>query len=237
MYSSEAFYTHFAKSYANYAANKKRYLDAVNSFIVSEAGSAKTMIDVGSGDGKRTLEISNFTKIQDFTLLDDSHGMIALAQNIPGAKIVEADISYEKFFLEQKFDTVLCLWNVLGHIKSDARETALKNIASLVAKEGAIFLDVNNRYNAAHYGFKAAIKNILKDIFFPSKTNGDFNLNVKTEQGEIHTQVHIFSPFEMDYLLKSAGLKIIKKKYIDYKSGENRKSFWGGQLVYKLKKV
>jgi len=139
MYSSETFYSRFAKSYAQYATTKQAYLSSVNTFIKQEAGTVKTMVDVGSGDGKRSKEIANLLGIDNFTLIDNSDGMINLSKNIPGATILKDDISNTEFKLENKYDVVLCLWNVLGHIVFDRRVTALKNLASLVNDKGLSF--------------------------------------------------------------------------------------------------
>ena len=237
MYSSETFYSRFAKSYAQYATTKQAYLSSVNTFIKQEAGTVKTMVDVGSGDGKRSKEIANLLGIDNFTLIDNSDGMVNLSKNIPGATILKDDISNAEFKLENKYDVVLCLWNVLGHIVFDRRVTALKNLVSLVNDKGVIFLDVNNRYNAVHYGIKATLKNICKDILTPKISNGDFELNINTDQGQINTIVHIFNPNETKHLFKLAGLKVLKTEIINYKTGEEKSNFWSGQLIYKLAKI
>lgn len=237
MYSSETFYSRFSKLYAQYATTKQAYLSSINTFIKQEAGIVKTMIDVGSGDGKRSKEIANLLGIGNFTLIDNSGGMVNLSKNIPGATIFKDDISNVAFKLENKYDVVLCLWNVLGHIAFDRRVIALKNLASLINDGGFIFVDVNNRYNAVHYGIKAALKNICKDILTPKISNGDFELNINTDKGQINTIVHIFNPNEIKHLFKLAGLKIIKTEIINYKTGEVKNNFWSGQLLYKLAKI
>lgn len=237
MHSSETFYSRFAKSYAQYSATKQTYLSSVNTFIKQEAGIAETMVDVGSGDGKRSKEIANLLGIDNFTLIDNSEGMINLSKNIPGVTVLKDDISSVEFKSIKKYDVVLCLWNVLGHIVFDRRVNALKNLASLINDKGFIFLDVNNRYNAVHYGIKAALKNICKDILNPKISNGDFELNIDTDQGQINTTVHIFNPNEMECLFKSAGLKILEQKIVNYNTGEVKNNLWSGQLVYKLTKI
>lgn len=238
MYSSEIFYSRFAKSYAQYSATKQAYLSSVNTFIKQEAGIVETMVDVGSGDGKRSKEIANLLSIDNFTLIDNSEGMINLSKNIPGATVLKDDISSVEFKSKKKYDAVLCLWNVLGHIVFDRRVSALKNLASLINDKGFIFLDVNNRYNAVHYGIKMALKNICKDILNPKISNGDFKLNIDIDQGQqINTTVHIFNPYEIERLFKLAGLRILKRKIINYQTGKVKNKFWNGQLVYKLTKI
>lgn len=237
MCSSDIFFTRFAKSYSQYVTERQAYLSAIDNFIQTETIATKTMVDVGSGDGKRGKLISKLLNVEDLVFIDNSEGMIDLARNIAGATVIKTDISNREFKSEKKYGVVLCLWNVLGHIATDKRKTALKNIASLAEKNGIIFLDVNNRYNIVSYGIKSVFKNIFKDIFIPKKSNGDFSLKVNAEGAQINTIVHIFNPFEVEYLLKSAGLSILKREIINYKTGEIKNNFWQGQLVYKLAKI
>lgn len=237
MYSSEEFYTKFAPFYERYSSIKRNYISAVNNFIKSESKSHLKMADVGSGDGKRSKEVAESIHSSSLTLIDNSNGMMTIAKNIKGVNVVFADISDIKFKSNDKYGVVTCLWNVLGHIPTvEKRKVAITNLASLMEDGGFLFIDVNNRYNISNYGLKAVAKNILNDLFRSSENNGNFELNVDTENGKIQTEVHIFNPFEMDKLLKSVGLEIIKRQAVNYKTGEKSNSFWGGQLVYKLSK-
>ena len=231
--SSSEFYTGFAKTYENYASLRTAYITAVNKFVVDEIGSANTIIDVGSGDGMRATLLARNLEAQHLTLVDNSDGMIGRLVEIKDVSVIKADISnYDES--EEKYDLVLCLWNVLGHIPEQKRKTALKNLASLMNNSGVLILDVNNRYNVPQYGIVSVIKNSLKDFFFPRKSNGDFELSINTGSEMIRTVVHIFNPFEMEKLIQSAGLKIVNKRVINYKDGSSSKSIFGGQLVYKL---
>ncbi len=236
MDSSDNFYTSFSESYADYSSLRNNYLSAVNNFIVSEVREGKNMVDVGGGDGKRGREIADSLGLKQFTIIESSAGMAKLARSIPNAQVIEKDISDSSFEPDGKYDVILCLWNVLGHIPVDRRAMALKNLRALLSDGGFIFLDVNNRYNL-HYGLKAVIKNIGRDIFSPDKNNGDFVLNMENKQGQkISTITHVFSPYETERLFKQAGLRVVKRAYIHYKTGQRKNNFWGGHLVYKLGK-
>jgi 2-polyprenyl-3-methyl-5-hydroxy-6-metoxy-1,4-benzoquinol methylase len=233
---SEKFYTLFAISYRDYSFNKKEYLSAVNKFIKNEALSPESMIDVGSGDGRRGRYIGDILGIAKITLIDNSEGMVTLAKRVHGTDVIFSDISSPRFEIKHTYDLVSLLWNVLGHIPRESRPIALTNLAKLVNDDGLIFIDVNNRYNVSHYGFLAVMKNVLKDIFSSNKANGDFNLSMMTKNGEIKTTVHIFNPFEIERIIRSAGLKIEKREIINYRNGKICKTIFGGQLVYKLSK-
>jgi len=236
MLSSKTFYTYFANFYSDYSILKKDYLLAVNNFIKSESKSPQSIIDVGSGDGIRGKEIANLLGIDAITLVENSKCMFNLSKKIHGATLINKDISSNDFKLENKYDVVTCLWNVIGHIPNFKRKRALENLASLVKDNGVIFLDVNNRYNISQYGIKSSVINIIKDLLNKKSSNGDFILTINIPKREIQTVVHIFSPKEIENLISSAGLNVEKRLIINYKSGEIKKYVWNGQLIYKLSK-
>jgi SAM-dependent methyltransferase len=236
---SSKFYTKLAPFYTEYASRRSAYLDAVNDFITQEIGSRYYIADVGTGDGLRLQNIIRKIGLKiNATLIDDSDGMIAIQKDVQGVKVVKADVSSSEFHLPEKYEAVFCLWNVLGHINgAKNRRTAMKNMADLLEEGSVLFLDVNNRYNAAHYGMKAVFKNLLVDVLRPNKDNGNFGLVVNICGQNIETSVHIFNPWEMERLIKSAGLRIVKRRFIDYRLGKTAKFFWAGQLMYMLKKI
>ncbi len=235
LYSSEDFYTEFTKSYEAYASNRRAFIDAVDNFVKSESALYRSIIDVGSGNGKRARRIADSIKARSLTLVDNSSIMIDLSRQINNANVLFANIASPDFTSAKKYEIVLCLWNVLGHILSaKERNMALNNLKNLIATGGVLFLDINNRYNVSQYGIDAVLRNILKDALASKDSNGDFELTLDAGINEIRTKVHIFSPYEIERLIKSAGLKILKKQVINYSTGEKRKSIFGGQLIYKL---
>ncbi len=238
MITSKDFYSKFAASYAAYAEKRKEYVLAVNKYILSSVSKAETLVDVGAGNGQRAKEISQQLGISDITLIDNSDGMLSFAKAVPGVKIIKADISDEQFSIGGKHDLVLCLWNVIGHIPTvRERQVAIRNLSKLLSPKGALFIDVNNRYNVLQYGFINVLKNICRDLFRPTDINGDFNLKITTNGEELTTCVHIFNPQEISRLFKDSNLKVVDKKYIDYKTGKERRTRFSGQLVYKLIKT
>lgn len=237
MLPSDIFYSRFADYYNEYATQKSAYLEAVNQFVKNESGPCKEIIDIGSGNGKRAEYIARMLGLKNITLVDNSDGMIALCKNSPNITIIKDDISNSNFKIGKKYGIVLCLWNVLGHIPTNKeRIVAVKNLAGLLKADGFLFLDVNNRHNFSHYGFKAA-QNLLKDLLFPGESNGDFRFSVNTKKERLETRVHIFTKREIERLLKSTGLKIVSKRMINYRTGKKSWSQFGGQLVYKLAKI
>ncbi len=241
MESSDKFYTKYSRFYNSYSTGKEPFLSAVDKFVFDSLCSIdkvdSSIIDIGCGNGVRGKSIADKLNIKKILGIDNSKGMIDAAQKIPGLETCLIDISDKSIEFDEKYNICLFLSNVLSHIPTEKRRLImLKNIYDFTSDDGVLFIDVNNRYNIANYGYKSVLKNIFKDIFLPHKVNGDFNLKVKIPGEIISTGVHIFSPFEIQRLLKLSGFKILDRKIVDYKTGQIRKSVFCGQLLYRLTK-
>jgi 2-polyprenyl-3-methyl-5-hydroxy-6-metoxy-1,4-benzoquinol methylase len=236
---SSEFYAEFSPWYREYALKRKAYLQSVDDFIKADANGKRSIIDIGAGDGTRLQKIlATMDGPVGAVAVDDSDGMIALLQKIPDLKVLKADIASPEFHPTGKYEIVLCLWNVIGHVTTEKeRMAALKHMADLLEDDGIIFLDVNNRYNVVQYGLKSVLMNIIKDIFIRNGRNGDFPLIMKAGGKEIGTVVHLFSPIEIEKLIHMAGLKMVQRWIINYETGKRVDSVWSGQLMYKLTKL
>jgi SAM-dependent methyltransferase len=234
--SSSEFYTNIASVYADYAKSRKPYLDAVDAFVVREAQQGGNYIDIGCGDGRRTLLISKAIHAYQTVGIDESRGMLELANSNANYSFEQIDVGQEQI-PGGPYTTVTMLWNVFGHIVPEKRLSALKNVANALHPEGAFFIDVNNRYNIAQYGFGNVVRNIWKDIFKPNKLNGDYPLHLKVGDNVADTMVRISTDDEMRNYFRESGLHISKTTYINYLSGNEAWTMFGGQLVYKLEKV
>lgn len=195
---------------------------------------ARSLIDFGSGNARRTLRLGQAASLATVAI-DVSPGMIDEARRL-GVDAYVMDIASPKFdpavFGGRTFDVVICTWNVLGHVEGAAnRLQAVRNMRSVLAPGGAVVLDVNNRYNAAHYGWAAVLKNLVKDFFNPAQA-GDFIANRLDPKGEkMHTFVHVFSRDELRALVREAGLEPVEENFLDYASGEDR-TRWSGQMCF-----
>ncbi|MBI4185665.1 methyltransferase domain-containing protein [Candidatus Berkelbacteria bacterium] len=236
---SSDFYTQFAPKYAIYAAGRKSYLETINRLIAEQIIDSEQLLDVGAGDGQRVQTIVQLLhRPVSVTAVDDSSGMIEILCKRSGITAVQADIANERLPLSQSFDTILCLWNVFGHIETaERRLRALNNLAHLLAPTGILFLDVNNRYNVAHYGLQSAIRNIAADWLRPSESNGDFPLSIEFGTRRLSTSVHIFAPWEIERLFSRAGLRITKRTVVNYATGQVVPSIFQGQLMYQLERA
>lgn len=229
-------YDHLAPDYHTYSLRKIEYLEAVETIVIKNIPSnASTLLDIGAGDGTRAMKIADATNITDITLVEPCPSMAELCAKLPVNavwKVSAEDLPRPK----KKYDVILCLWNVLGHITNhSARITALKNMSDFLSENGLLFIDVNNRYNAVSYGMCKTIYRFLYDTILPSPTNGDVTFEWEINGKKIPAMGHFFTPSEMDTLFQSANLQICKRFIVNYDSGKNMSNIFEGQMLFKLK--
>src|ERR1700722_15774981 len=109
-----AAYDQIAPVFARIAEKRKSYLDSIDRLVISglQPG-CRSMLDVGSGDGRRARRIAQARDIAELVLVEPSVGM----QGINGADAKFRTMRAEALHLVQgHFDVITCLWNVLGHI-------------------------------------------------------------------------------------------------------------------------
>lgn len=240
MVSSEELYNKFAPYFRLYSKKRNVYLNSVDKLILENLPENKAnMLDVGCGDGMRGKHLFDKIEGKYLLMIDSSPEMIALSKKYENSKIkVElCDISRSNRTNDKgRFDVILCLWNVLGHIPNDRKRlNALRKMQSLLSRKGRLFLDISNRYNVRYYGFKKVAGNLIKDVIKPTSKNGDFNYQITINPKTVlDSTSHFFTPFEMRKLLKESSLKIIKEIPVDYSTGKIRSTIFGGQLFYIL---
>tara|TARA_R110002049_G_scaffold3795_5_gene27664 strand:- start:142089 stop:142793 length:705 start_codon:yes stop_codon:yes gene_type:complete len=232
MKDSKAYYNSIANIYDEQTKQRIAYLDAVDNIIIDDRSKSQitNYLDIGSGNGRRGLKIAKALNIDNLFLLDNSDKMLKGFSPLDNVKTV--DVSIFDFNTDKKFDFITCLWNVIGHFPS--KETMLiffSKVNDLLSDKGVFIFDVNNRYNANHYGHKSVMINMQKD-YENIKDAGWFILG----NDENKTQVYVHSPFDIHNYLKYSGLALDTVFYVDYKTGHIKESFLEGQLVYKLRK-
>lgn len=223
-----AAYDRIASGYRQLSQRRSAYLDAVDAEISRRLPEgAASLIDLGAGDGRRALQIAAGARIPRVVLVEPSEGMRRL---IPSGREVW-DARMEALpDAGQKFDVVLCLWNVLGHVPSrELRVAALENLKRVCSAGGLIFLDVLNQYNAVECGVGVVLRRFL------SSQNGDVPVKWRTGAGEVETRGHVFTPREMVGLFREAGLIVVERMVLNYATG--RRSAWSvaGNLLYVLR--
>ena len=229
-----AAYDLIAPGFRELSERRRAYLDAVEALVISRVPKhAKSLLDVGAGDGCRALKIAEAVGIREVVLAEPSPGMRAL---IPSAyETWDADM--EALPSGRKFDVVLCLWNVLGHVPTEHRVNGLKNLARLCTDGGVIFLDVLNRYNIAECGPLTVIGRRLRDTLLPSKRNGDVDVKWIVDGRAVQTDGHTFTAEEMNGLSERAGLSAIERVVLNYRTGERQSRLSAGSFFYVLRPI
>lgn len=230
MKSSIELYNAVANEYSNHSRQRSAYLHCVEDLVRQWAGHASRYLDVGAGDGVRSLRVASAIGADHVVLLDTSTEML---RRVPDSMSVVTVVgSIDNCDLAGPFDLITSLWNVFGHMPDCAdRKASLSAIARLMSPTSKFILDVNNRYNAAHYGLTAAARNIYRDMV-RSPRRGRFPL----EFNGCKSEVYIHHPFELDRLARECGLKVCKKAYVHYGQGTVHRMFWSGQAVYCFEK-
>lgn len=229
-------YDRLAPVYARVADERRAYLDAVERVIVAEVPpGSRSLLDVGAGDGARSFHIARATGMQDLVLLEPS---AAMRSHCPAEATVWAMRAEDLHSRQGSFDVITCLWNVLGHIfPRAARVEVLRQFGRLAAPAGRIFIDVNHRYNARHYGAAATAVRFLRDRVAPGDRNGDVTVTWDIKGSPCVTSGHVFTQAEFARVARAAGLSIEKRFVIDYSSGEVRRRSWEGNLLYVLRSL
>jgi 2-polyprenyl-3-methyl-5-hydroxy-6-metoxy-1,4-benzoquinol methylase len=229
-------YDRFAPYFRAYSGRRDGYLSAVDAIVLRSIPSgARSMLDVGSGDGVRAARIARARGLTTLVLSDPSPAMLAACHR-QGATAVWPLAAEELADTGARFDVITCLWNVLGHVPTPAkRVTALRRMRALLAPGGSIFLDVNNRYNARAYGWIPTLRRALFDRLRPSETNGDAVVIWPAGEEHIAARTHFFTPHELRALMRRADLRIERLHFVDYRTGGARRSALEGQLFCRLR--
>jgi SAM-dependent methyltransferase len=230
-----AAYDRVALVYARLAEERRAYLEAVERLIAAEIPfGSRTLLDVGAGDGARARRIAAATGLRDLVLLEPSPAMRSYCPTEATLWSMRAEDLHRQ---TGSFDVITCLWNVLGHIfPAAARSEALRQFGRLASPEGRIFVDVNHRYNARHYGAVATALRVLRDWVAPGEGNGDVTVTWEVGGERCATAGHVFTEHEFERLAQIAGLRIDKRIVVDYASGVTRRRSWEGNLLYVLRR-
>jgi len=226
--SSKNYYTKIADSY-NIISNKRTYYNtSVDNIIINQCkNKIKTIMDVGCGDGKRGINIFEKTNAEEILLIDESEEILSCVEETKHIKKISSSILDLK--TEKKYDLIICLWNVLGHVETaEKRILTLKLLGELLKKNGFMFIDFNNRFNIKEYGYYSVIKNVLLNII--KKESGWYT--VKNE--EFATKVYVHQYYEIIKMINKSNLKINKIYFIDYKTGKLVKNMFQGQILLSL---
>ena len=229
-----AAYDLVAPVYARLSNERRAYLDAVEARVIEEIPPrSRSLLDVGAGDGARAVRIAAQAGLHDVVLLEPS---AVMRSRCPAAADIWALRAEDLRGRQGSFDVITCLWNVLGHVfPAAARLEALRQFSRLRSPAGRIFIDVNHRYNARHYGALATAMRFLRDRVSPGDSNGDVRVAWKIDGQACATAGHVFTNREFMELAQAAGLRIEKRLIIDYATGRLARRSYQGHLLYVLR--
>lgn len=231
-----AAYDALAPHYRDYSRGKTVYLQAVDNVILRNLPpNPKRVLDVGAGDGVRGLALARSMGAEKVILAEPSPEMVKLCR-AAGADVWQCT-AQELPDSEGQFDVILSLWNVLGHVPTpSARIEALTRMSQLLAPGGRMFIDVNNRHNAAAYGRWRVMLRRMIDAIKPAPARGDVSFEWRVNGDVVPAMGHLFTPAEMAELLHRGGLRMIRRMTVDYVSGQIAESPFKGQLVFILER-
>jgi SAM-dependent methyltransferase len=225
-----AAYDRIGPVFARIAEKRRAYLDSIDRLVISAIPpGSRSMLDVGSGDGRRARRIAEARNIAELVLVEPS---VAMQRGDATVRTMRAE---ELHLIDAEFDVITCLWNVLGHIfPSASRWEVLRQFARLVSPQGRIFVDVQHRYNARHYGAIPTALRFLRDRVSWKEANGDVVVAWDVDEVRCTTRGHVFTDREFRSLAQAAGLKIENRFVVDYATGECRRWSIEGHLLYVL---
>jgi SAM-dependent methyltransferase len=245
-----AAYNRLAQDYARLVDGREAYLRGVEKIIFSRIPRGRrSLLDVGAGDGARALRIAAEAGIGRVVLLEPSAEMVrglaehhevwcVRAENLiakPKGHVGTAAPGCPdtfKVITSERFDVVTCLWNVLGHVPTQERHSALRAISNLLSPDGKFFLDVNHRYNLHAYGIFPTTARWIRDCFFPDERNGDVTARWKLGETTISTCGHVFTHLEIMRLADASGLELEERVVVGYEDGRVRRFSVMGNLLY-----
>jgi len=233
---SLAFYNGLYIMYDEISSKRQSYLNGVNQILrdfVEKNNQRIKWLDLACGNGSRTLHLmSTFGKVESVIAIDSAINMVS-SFNHKLRGDIRVEVLCKDFTkpqdLSSEFHLITTLWNVFGHLNTvDEKLAWLQNVKKHLSKDGFFFMDFNNRYNI-EYGLKTVLKNVVLDLF-----------QIKTARyplqiAGVQTAVYIHSPGELDSLIAKAGLKIQKRLFVLYKSGELSRVPWVcGQVLLQI---
>jgi 2-polyprenyl-3-methyl-5-hydroxy-6-metoxy-1,4-benzoquinol methylase len=218
---------------------RNRYLRSIENLIVARVpADARSLIDVGAGDGSRAVRIANGAGIRQVVLVEPS---VEMARRAGRGEVwpvrAEALAVDDPRVAGRRFDVVTCLWNVLGHVRPEAaRIEALRRMGLLATPRGRLFLDVTHRYNLRSYGFFRTVVRRLRDSLSFSERSGDVVASWALGESPCATYGHVFTDDEVRELAAAAGLVVEERRVVDYDTGQTRRWGFSGNLLYVMRR-
>ena len=226
-------YDHLALHYREYSLQKINYIHSVDHIVEKNCNNQHHIIlDFGCGDGERGSELYKKINASYLVQADISSKMLAKCSERGVANELWDVSDLSTIQPTKKFDLILCLWNVIGHIQTfEERVKTIQWLKESLACSGKIFFDVNNRHYKGYGTFRTMYRRII-DFLNPNYSRGDVNFSWKINDETIPIVGHLFTFCEIEDMCNKAGLRIDNWWAIDYKSGVVSKNCNFGQLLF-----
>jgi 2-polyprenyl-3-methyl-5-hydroxy-6-metoxy-1,4-benzoquinol methylase len=221
---SRNFYDSIAEEYGEISFKRLNYLLAVEKFVLTRVKEveSKNLLDVGTGDGKRLARILEQHQFEIVTAVEPSLNMFRKLEKL-NLEIELQNSTIENFKTEEKYDLILCLWNVIGHI--DNLDKFLLRLRTFLKPGGTVIIDFNNKFNIKQYGLQNVLMNLLSAIGVGSQNRqrGVFPLDGVNF-------VKVWSKYEFNKVSKKY-FKNHQYRYLNYQSGKIERFLLAGQVV------
>jgi SAM-dependent methyltransferase len=165
------------------------------------------VLDVCCGGGRHLAALSGLG--YEVTGIERDPAVAATARaRAPAARVVEGDVNRLAELVTGPFGGVVCLWQSFGYGTADENAAVVGAMASLLAPEGRLVLDV---YNRAFFETRTGTRTIERDsrsIREDTELDGD-RLTTRLDYGsgvEDLFSWQLFTPEELTALGRSAGL-------------------------------
>ena len=239
---------HFDKAVcSNYydivVARRKEYNAAVDAIVVQylKMIEARMHLDAGCGTGIRALHYEKSIAGLQLTGIDISPKMV-LRSKQNGLLDVHCGSIEKMGYKSASFDSITCLFFVLCYLSSwKERLSAIRELSRVLKAGGILFIDCIMRSHngeANEYfqnGFQKTTECLqaIKDGRLPS----DKVYSVRYPDGTTaHNYFHVYKEWELYFLFRLAGLKVIDKHVIGYNSGIEYAEKKRGQRLFILQK-
>jgi 2-polyprenyl-3-methyl-5-hydroxy-6-metoxy-1,4-benzoquinol methylase len=229
-------YSALARHYANYSQRYLPYLNSVDELVMTDCVGYTSLLDIGCGDGRR---LDKLRRRCSFSLVDATEPceeLAILCEQRIGKKIFRFRAEEVNSLGKEKYQVVTLMWNVLGHVPTAGRKEVVAKIYDLLAPNGIVILDVNNRYNMPSYGVITVLYRILLDWIDFKEQRGDTQFTWDIDGQRIPARGHVFTPKEVINLFPPNNFLLSKMLSVNYKTGKVHDDVRQGQLYFVFKK-
>lgn len=233
---SRKIYDAFAPQYRKYSESKSAYLESVDGLLLARfGGKVRRVLDYGAGDGVRGARLFRALGAERLVQADVSEEMLGRCREQGAAAEYWNVTSDDWKKTPERFDLILCLWNVLGHIRPfEERRKVLADLRSLAAPGARLCFDVNNRHYVGYGKWTSLARRVL-DFVRPDYSRGDTRFMWEIGDARFPAQGHLFVMAEIRELVGAAGWTIEDWKAVDYATGRVSGNPCQGQLFFILR--